>query len=106
VDEISKPEIPIGLITIDVWKRSGGRLSTNTIHQRILKESKTPCSTSPCFKRILIAGRALDWQGNGGRFAARGAHVYICGRRKEVPDKAAREVNNVDLARPFVIPWL
>ena len=41
-----------------------------------------------------------------GGFAAHGAHVYICGRRKEVPDQAAREVNNVDLARPFVIPWL
>jgi NADP-dependent 3-hydroxy acid dehydrogenase YdfG len=37
-------------------------------------------------------------KGNGGRLHARGAHVYICGRRKEVLDDAARKINNVDLA--------
>ena len=50
-------------------------------------------------KRILITGRGA---GPGKKmavcFAACGAHVYICGRRKEVLGQAAREINNVDLA--------
>jgi NAD(P)-dependent dehydrogenase (short-subunit alcohol dehydrogenase family) len=40
-------------------------------------------------KRILITGGGT---GLGKGFAAHGAQVYICGRRKEVLDLAAREI--------------
>lgn len=43
--------------------------------------------------RILIAGEGT---GLAVGFAACGADVYICGRRKEAPTTRA-EVNNVDL---------
>jgi NAD(P)-dependent dehydrogenase (short-subunit alcohol dehydrogenase family) len=44
-------------------------------------------------KRILITGggTGLGKEMAVG-FAAHGAHVYICGRRKEVLDQAAREI--------------
>jgi NAD(P)-dependent dehydrogenase (short-subunit alcohol dehydrogenase family) len=44
-------------------------------------------------KRILITGggTGLGKEMAVG-FAAHGAHVYICGRRKEVLDLAAREI--------------
>src|SRR6202022_1427642 len=54
----------------------------------------------PMFDATLLRGKRILITGGGtglGKemavgFAAHGAHVYICGRRKEVLDQAAREI--------------
>src|ERR1700737_3524300 len=54
----------------------------------------------PMFDATLLRGKRILITGGGtglGKemavgFAAHGAHVYICGRRKEVLDLAAREI--------------
>src|SRR6201993_2001506 len=55
----------------------------------------------PMFDATLLRGKRILITGGGtglGKemavgFAAHGAHVYICGRRKEVLDQAAQEIH-------------